>query len=94
MYSPKDGIKDIRGSLKFKTVKISSQESSSFDLKIHDNIRNTDRTIAAKYTVNRNPMVYGDAKNMEIGISSESEDGFRINTVSYEGLITQRSKRK
>ena len=87
------GKKDIRGTLKFKTVQISSELGSEFQLYIKDIARGDTRLIESKYTVNRKPMVYGDAKNMEIGIKSNSNVGFRINTISYEGNFNSRSKK-
>ena len=59
------GSKDIRGHLKFKTVQISSEEGSEFNLVVDDVVRNTTRLIKSKYTVNRKPMIYGDAKILE-----------------------------
>jgi len=88
------GSKDIRGHLKFKTVQISSEEGSQFDLIVEDIARNTTRQIKSKYTVNRKPMVYGDAKNIRLSISNSDSIGFRINTVSYEGSLTKRDSRR
>ena len=88
------GGKDIRGHLKFKTVQISSEDSSEFNLEVEDVARLTTRTIKSKYTVNRKPMIYGDAKNIRISITNSEEKGFRINTVSYEGALTKRDSRR
>jgi len=87
-----NGKSDIRGHLQFKTVQISSETDSSFELVINDVNRNTERVVNSTYTVNRKPMVYGDAKNMRIGIRNSDSQGFRINTVSYEGNINRRSR--
>ena len=46
----------------------------------------------SEYTVDRKPMVYGDAKNIRVGILNNDASGFRLNTVSYEGNITKRAK--
>ena len=86
--------KDIRGHLKFKTVQISSEEGSEFNLIVSDIARDTSRTIKSKYTVGRKPMIYGDAKNVRISIGNSLESGFRINTVSYEGSLTKRDTRR
>lgn len=88
------GSKDIRGHLKFKTMQISSEDDSMFDLVVQDVARDTSRTIKSKYTVNRKPMIYGDAKNIRISITNSDEKGFRINTVSYEGTLTKRDSRR
>ena len=88
------GSKDIRGHLKFKTVQISSEDGSDFDLIVEDVVRNTTRQIKSKYTVNRKPMIYGDAKNIRISVANSNENGFRINTVSYEGALTKRDSRR
>ena len=88
------GSKDIRGHLKFKTVQISSEEDSEFNLVVEDITRDTTRSIKSKYTVNRKPMIYGDAKNIRISITNSDEVGFRINTVSYEGTLTKRDSRR
>jgi len=85
--------KDNRGHLLFKTVQVSSEIGSDFELYVKDLNRNTTRTIQSKYTVNRKPMVYGNAKNIEVGISSTSNKGFKINSVSYEGALSQRSRK-
>ena len=88
------GGKDIRGHLKFKTVQISSEEGSEFNLTVSDIARDTSRTIKSKYTVGRKPMIYGDAKNVRVSIGNSLENGFRINTVSYEGSLTKRDTRR
>lgn len=88
------GSKDIRGHLKFKTVQISSEDGSEFNLTVEDVARSTIRTIKSKYTVNRKPMIYGDAKNIRISITNSDRVGFRINTVSYEGRLTKRDSRR
>jgi len=85
--------RDIRGHLQFKTVQISSETGSSFELVVNDVNRGTERVVNSTYTVNRKPMVYGDAKNIRIGIRNSDDKGFRINTVSYEGNINRRSRR-
>ncbi|MDB4681403.1 hypothetical protein OAE88_00685 [bacterium] len=87
------GKKDIRSTVKFKTMQISSEEDSDFSIFVTDNARGDTRTIESKYSVGRRPMVYGDTKNVEIGIVNNSEIGFKINTVSYEGAIVSRSRR-
>ena len=38
-------------------------------------------------------MVYGNTKNIEVGIRNYSDKGFRINTVNYEGNYNSRSKK-
>lgn len=86
--------KDIRGHLKFKTVQITSEEGSEFNLVVDDIVRNTTRTIASKYTVGRKPMIYGDAKNIRVSIENATSTGFRINTVSFEGALTKRESRR
>ena len=88
------GSKDIRGHLKFKTVQISSEDNSEFNLVVEDVARSTTRTIKSKYTVNRKPMIYGDAKNIRLTIANAEETGFRINTVSFEGALTKRDSRR
>ena len=84
--------KEIRGHLKFKTVQISSEADSSFELYIRDTKRDSFRKVKSEYTVDRKPMVYGDAKNIRVGVMSNNSFGFRINTVSYEGNITRRAR--
>jgi len=86
--------KDIRGHLKFKTVQISSEDDSVFEVVVEDKKRNTTRKIASKYTVDRKPMVYGDAKNIILSIVNTDNVGFRINTVSYEGNLNKRDTRR
>ena len=86
--------KDIRGQLQFKTFQISSEENSQFELMIADLKRGDTRIIDAKYTVDRKPMVYGNAKNLEIGIRNRSNIGFRINSINYEGNYNTRSTKK
>jgi len=86
--------KDIRGHLKFKTIQISSEDGSMFNILVEDVARATSRIIKSKYTVKRKPMVYGDAKNIRISITNSDIVGFRINTVSYEGALTKRDSRR
>lgn len=88
-----NGTKDIGSIVKFKTVQIESEPNSKFNLYIMDTNRNTIRKVAEKYTVKRKPMVYGDTKNIKIGIENTSQYGFRINSLAYEGELNSRSKR-
>ena len=78
---------------KEKTTQISSEPDSDFNLFIEDLKRGTTRTVKAEYTVDRKPMIYGNSKNVKVGIASLNDSGFRINTVSHEGAYTTRSKR-
>jgi hypothetical protein len=88
-----NGQKDIRASVKFKTIQVSSEEDSEFELVIRDVSRNDERRVLSKYTVDRKPMVYGDTKNTRVTIENNSGNGFRINTISYEGNLNNRSRR-
>jgi archaellin len=87
------GKKETRGHLQFKTAQISSEEGSEFSLEVRDISRDRIKKIQSKYTVNRKPMIYGNANHMRLGIISTSEVGFRINTLSYEGNFNIRSRR-
>ena len=87
------GNKDIGSIVKFKTVQIESEPDSSFSLYIKDVNRDTLRKVAEKYTIKRKPLVFGDAKNIKIGIENNTEFGFRINALAYEGNVNSRSRR-
>ena len=80
--------------LKCKTIMVASEEGSDFELKIEDIKRKTSRVVPARYTIGRKPTVYGDAKNMRVSIVSDSSKGFRINSVSLEGIMTKRDTKK
>lgn len=88
-----NGTKDVGSIVKFKTVQIESEPNSKFNLYIMDTNRNTVRKVAEKYTVKRKPMVFGDTKNIKIGIENNSNYGFRINSIAYEGELNSRSRR-
>ena len=85
--------KELRGNLLIKTIDVSSEPLSKFNLVITDKERNTSRTIPAIYTVDRKPFVSGNAKNMNIKIASETSNGFQIKSISLEGQYNVRSKR-
>lgn len=86
-------VKDISTINKFKTAQIESEPNSSFKLYVLDTNRGTIRKVEEKYTVGRKPYVGGDAKNIKIGIESETDKGFRINAYAYEGEANTRSRR-
>ena len=86
--------KEMRGNLLIKTAEISSEEDSNFYLVVKDKERNTEREIPAIYTVDRKPYISGNAKNMEIKLSSTNGDGFQINAISLEGQYNVRSRRQ
>lgn len=88
-----NGNKDIGSIVQFKTVQIESEPNSSFSLYIQDTYRNTIRRVAEKYTVKRKPIVFGNTKNIKIGIENKTSLGFRINSLAYEGNVNSRSKR-
>ena len=87
------GNKDIGSIVQVKTVQIESEPDSSFSLYIQDIYRNTIRRVAEKYTVKRKPIIFGNAKNIKIGIENNTNLGFRINSLAYEGNVNSRSKR-
>ena len=87
-----EGNKEIRGTLKFKTIQISAEPDSEYGVWIEDTNRGTTREIKHKYIDGRKPMVYGDAKVMKTGIIAEEEKGFRINTISFEGNLNLRAR--
>ena len=76
-----------------KKQEVNSDDGSDFSLLVEDVKRNTIREIKSKYTVDRKPMVYGDAKNIRVHIANNTDSGFRINTVSFEGSFNIRSRR-
>ena len=41
----------------------------------------------------RKPIIFGNAKNIKIGIENNTNLGFRINSLAYEGNVNSRSKR-
>lgn len=86
--------KEMRGNLLIKTAEISSADNSNFYLTVTDKERGTVRDIPAVYTVDRKPYISGNAKNMEIKISSTNGDGFQINAISLEGQYNVRSRRQ
>ncbi len=85
-----DGNKEIRGSLKMKTIIINGSDDSTFDLWVKDKMRDTIRVVEHKYIKGRKPMVYGDSKNIETGFISDDETGFKIASVSFEGDFNKR----
>jgi len=87
-----DGNKEIRGNLQFKTIQFSAEDYSEFDLWIRDKRRVEERRVSFEHIKGRKPMVYGLSTNMQTGIITDSERGFRINTVSFEGNLTRRAK--
>lgn len=89
-----DGNKEIRGSLKFRTIEFSSEDGSEFGLWVRDKNRDTIRTVAHKYIDGRKPSVYGDSKNIETGIVGQDDKGFRLTAVSFEGTLNRRAKTK
>lgn len=91
---PAKDAKEMRGNLLIKTAEISSEEDSNFYLVVKDKERNTEREIPAIYTVDRKPYISGNAKNMEIKLSSTNGDGFQINAISLEGQYNVRSRRQ
>ena len=87
------GQPNNRGTLKFKTVKISSEDDSSFRLLVNDVKRKEKWEIDSIYTVERKPMIYGDAKNVRLHILNNNDKGFNINSISFEGNFNSRSRR-
>jgi hypothetical protein len=86
--------KEIRGNLLLKTIEIKSTEGSSFGLRIHDDDRNTSRTIPSLYTINRKPYLSGNANNMTTSILSDNGVGFQISAISIECQYNSRSIKK
>ena len=88
----REGDRDPRGKLQMRTVQVSAEEGSALRLWVEDKQRGKTREIPAKYALQpRKPMVYGEAKNIRVGIKSEFGKGFRVNMVSLEGTISSRA---
>ncbi len=85
-----DGNKEIRGSLKMKTIIINGSDDSTFDLWVKNKMRGTIRVVEHKYLKGRKPMVYGDSKDVETGFISDDPTGFKIASVSFEGDFNKR----
>ena len=87
----KDGNKDTRGTLKMKTIDVEASDVSEFKITVKDINRNTYREIPSRIRNKRKPMIYGDSKNIRVGIKNTGFKGFRIEKVSFEGNINKRS---
>ena len=85
-----DGNRDPRGSLQLKTAEIFAD--GYLKLWVIDKQRQNYREVSSKYALSpRKPMVYGRSKNVRIGIKNEGDTGFRIDSVSLEGIISRRA---
>jgi len=89
-----EGKRERRGSLKFKTIEIFASKPSALRLWVEDKQRDTYREVVSDYVLGRKPMVYGKSEKMRTGIKSDYGRGFRIDTVSFEGIITRRASSK
>ena len=87
------GTKDIVGDTRFRTIQVESEPDSEFSLLVTDTQFNRVREIGSIYTVDKRPMVMGNTKNMNISFKSQSDRGFRITKVAYEGTYNTRSRR-
>jgi len=87
------GEKDFSTITQFKTVQVQSEPNSSFNLYVLDTNRDTIRTVKERNTINRRPIIFGNAKNIKIGIESRTENGFKINGIAFEGNVNSRSRR-
>jgi len=87
------GEKDFSAICQFKTVQVQSATGSFFNLYVLDINRDTIRRVKEVYTINRRPMVFGNVKNIKIGIESRTEKGFKINGIAFEGTVNTRSRR-
>lgn len=87
-------VKEDRGHLLCKTIEVDSNDSE-FQLFIRDIKRNSFRIVESKYTVDRKPMLYGNAENVRVSIINNNElgKGFKINNISLEGTFNIRSRR-
>lgn len=88
----KKGVKDNNGHLKMKTIEVSAEPESSFNLEILDIKRGKLREIIDKYVLGRKPMVYGDSRNVRINIVDHTSKGLRISAITLEGALTRRNK--
>ena len=87
------GVKDFSAICQFKTVQVQSAKDSVFNLYVLDTNRDTIRRVKDVYTTNRRPMVFGNAKNIKIGLESRTQKGFKINGIAFEGTVNTRSRR-
>lgn len=85
--------KDIDSDLRFKNINVTSEDGSSFYIDVHDSERGDVKSIPYKYTVDRKPVIYGNAKHVKIHIMNNDTSGFRINSISYEGSLNKTNRR-
>ncbi|RKX81965.1 MAG: hypothetical protein DRP70_17080 [Spirochaetes bacterium] len=86
-----EGNKEIRGTLQFKTVQFSHSMGSQFDLWARNKTRGTTEVTDWKYIEGRKPPMYGDVKEVEVGIRSDKDTGFELASVSFEGNLNRRA---
>lgn len=89
----RNGLKDMSGTLLLKTIDISSNGGSLYNLQIFDKERRTYRSIPSQYVVGRRPFISGRTENTRIKILSTNGNGFQINSITVESQYNTRSKK-
>lgn len=84
----KQGTRVIREPFYMKNIKVS--HSGVVDMDIINSERNNTKKINTKH-LNRRLFVGGNSEKVSIGFSSNYDTGFKINTISVEGLLKRRS---
>jgi hypothetical protein len=77
----------------FRTMEISCEENSEISIFVKDVKRNTQREIPPKFSINNRPLIGGNTRDIKIGLTNNSENGFKINSIVFEGQANTRSRR-
>jgi hypothetical protein len=83
-----EGNRDFRGILLLRTLEMRS--SGKVKVWVNDLQRASYREIPSEYAQRDKIMMYGNSKDVRVGIKNDGLVGFRVDVVSFEGTIKRR----
>jgi len=91
VYNP-SGELNTRANLLFKNVQVEATDDSSVNMLILNYSSNKLRLIQSDRVVNERVLSTGKASQVKIQLENDLNKGFQIETISYEGSVSSRSR--
>ena len=90
VYNPNREL-NTRANLLFKNVKVEATQDSSVNMLIYNYSSNKTRLVQSDRVVNERVLSTGKASQVKVQLENDLNNGFQIETVSYEGSVSSRS---
>jgi len=91
VYNPA-GLYNARANLLFKNVEVEAKSGSSVNMLLYNFSSNKIRVLDSDRVINERVLSTGKASQVKIQLESKDDDFFQVESISYEGSVSSRSR--